>query len=423
MQSGVRTRLIIYEILYELKKNMSNYDEIFENKLKKQPLSQRDKNMVHTVVLGSMRYHPYIFKFIKNYINKKISEKNYLLLLSAITQIVYLNFKEYAVVNTTVELAKNKKVSAYPGFINAVLKKIIIDKNLLKNTNISFNELPKWFIMQTKNWKSETKKNFLENITETPDLHLVFKNNIFLEKFDCQGIKSSDKSISINNSKMIIDLPNFNIGQWWIQDLASMLPIHLIKNIKDKKILDMCAAPGGKSFQILSTNSNLTMVDINKKKCEILKKNLLRLRFNNNIINKDVLKINEINKYDLILLDAPCSAVGTIRRNPEIFFREKEINMNIITLLQKSLLNKAKKLLNKNGYIVYMVCSFLEIETTSQINLFLEKNKDFQIEKFSSEDRELSTMIDQRGFINVLPSKVKKINHDGFFAVKIKKYA
>ena len=421
MQKGIKTRLIIYEILKELKITSFSYDDILAKKIKNHDLSQKDKNMIHSIVLNSMRFHMHIYKIIKLFAKKNITEKQFLLLLGAITQIIYLDFKEYAVVNSTVEVAKDKSISIYPGFINAILKKIIVNKDSLKKTLITFSDLPKWLYPQIDNWNLNKKKLFIETITKVPDLHIVFKNNQLLKEFNIESINTSTKSLAVKNSKLIRDLPNYEKGDWWVQDFVSMLPVYLTKNIKNKKVLDMCAAPGGKSFQTLSLNAQTTIVDISLKRSKILEINLNRLKYEKDVKVINALKIDTTIQYDYVLIDAPCSSVGTVRRNPEILYRKKEPNFIDLIDIQSKLLEKAKSLINKNGIIIYMVCSFLNAETNSQINLFLKNNKNFKIDCFNSNDSNIKNLLDKDGCINCIPSKTKGVLHDGFFAARLKK--
>ena len=140
MQKGINTRFIVYKILFSLKISNSNYDDIFNKYITEYNLSLRDKKMIHNITLTSMRFDIYAKKILRRYIKKKINIKQYILFLSAITQIVFLDFKEYAVVNSTVELSKNKQINIHSGFINAVLKQIIKDKKLLVKTSINYKE-------------------------------------------------------------------------------------------------------------------------------------------------------------------------------------------------------------------------------------------------------------------------------------------
>jgi len=203
-------------------------------------------------------------------------------------------------------------------------------------------------------------------------------------------------------------------------DFSSMLPIFLCKELKNKKIIDLCAAPGGKTFQSLSKKNKLTIIEKNKERAKILNLNLKRLNFSNYINIMDALNTDERKKYDVILIDAPCSSVGTIRKNPEIFVRKKSEDIKKYIRIQKKLLNKSVKLSNKNSLIIYMVCSFLEEETTGQINDFLKLNKNFYIEKFDTPA--YKKLIDDFGYINIFPKTFNnQVKIDGFFAAKIKR--
>ena len=146
MQKGVQTRRSVHIILCALKNNSDVFEEILNKHIIKYKYSSRDINLIQAVVLESIRYNNQVKTIITKYSKKKINEDSYILLLSAITQLLYLNFKEYAVVNSSVELAKDLKTSS--GFINAILNKIIQNKEKLKNTKIEITKLPKWFLRE-----------------------------------------------------------------------------------------------------------------------------------------------------------------------------------------------------------------------------------------------------------------------------------
>ena len=152
MQKGLQTRLSVYLILKSLINNKSTYDKLLKKEIEKNKYSARDINFIQSVVLSSLRHNMQIKKIIDKYANKKINEDTYILLLSSITQLVFLNYKDYAVVNSSVELSKKNKIKTYSGFINGILKNIIKEKESLKKTKIILNDLPKWFVNKiTKN--------------------------------------------------------------------------------------------------------------------------------------------------------------------------------------------------------------------------------------------------------------------------------
>jgi 16S rRNA (cytosine967-C5)-methyltransferase len=418
MNKGLLSRLIIHEILLTLKKNLYTYEDIFTKKIKEYGLGQVEKKFIHNVTLTSLRNNFIIKEIINIYSNKKkITTNQYLILLSGINQIVFLNIKEYAVLFTMVELSKKKGFESDPSLTNAILRKVVKNKKNLKLKKTKFDLLPTWFKLSVNDWNDNTKINFLDSIRLQPELNIVFKKEEDFKKFKIEGINTSLKSVSLNSFENIRELPDYKKGTWWVQDYSAMLPISLLNNISNKRIVDMCCAPGGKAFQILAQNKNLFMYEINHKRAEILKLNLQRLNYKTEIYVEDSLKINEGEKYDIVLLDAPCTSIGTIRRNPEIFFRDSNINVSYYTNLQKQLLEKASKLVKKNGFILYMVCSFLKSETNQQVNKFIKKNKNFTIDPFEVEK---NLLINKKGILKTIPQKFKnKFLIDGFFAVKI----
>ena len=421
MQKGIISRLIIHEILISLKNEFSNFDLLFENQIKQKGINKSDKRMVHSVVFCSMRNYAIINRIVQLYVKKiNYRSNNYFLLLSAIAQIIFLSFKEYAVVDSTVELSKRIN-NTNPKFINGVLRKVIKNKSIIKLDN-NFSDLPKWFIKKTKYWDNEQKNYFVKTIKEKPSLHIVFKKEYKINKLKFKGVNTSDHSILLDSYDKIERIEDYKKGMWWIQDFSTMLPLHVLHNIKNKLVIDMCAAPGGKTFQALNKEAMVQSFEINNKKIIIMKKNLKRLGYNIEIINNDICKINLKKKFDVVLLDAPCSSVGTIRRNPEIFYRKQPPNFNNIINIQDQLLNKAKTLVKKNGIILYMVCSFLKEECENQINSFLKNNKNFKLEKFNSDNEFYKKFINKTGNIYILPQKVhEKFFIDGFFAAKITK--
>ena len=420
MQKGLKSRFIIHEILKSLKNKSLTFDKLFEDYKIKYKLNDSDKKLIHNVVLSSMRYNLTTEQIINKYSKKvKKNSNEYFLLLSSITQIVFLDFKEYAVINTTVELAKINKMKTYHGFINAILRNICREKKILYKIKDHFASLPNWFKEKLGHLSEKERFVLLHTLKEKPQLHIVFKNEKNINKFQ-NYIKTSEYSIAIENKNQIEKLPGYNTGDWWVQDFSSMMPLYLSKNLLNKSAIDMCSAPGGKSFQFLKYSRNLTSYEKNYKRKIIMQSNIRRLNLEHVVKNENSLNINNEKKFDIVLVDAPCSSIGTLRRNPEILFRDQKPNFNRLYEMQSKLLNKAKFLLKKRGLIIYIVCSFFLEEGEIQINNFLNKNPKFKINEFTSKDSKIKKLINKKGFFYSLPQKFNnEVLIDGFFAAKL----
>ena len=371
MIKGEKVRFDIHNILFSIYK----FNNTLENTSIKKIIDKHKKedvSFIFNVTLNSMRLHIHSLKILKKYIKKKLRDHEKILLISAITQIVFLNFKEYAVINCSVEISK--KLKLYPALINASLKAIAKNKEKLKNIKISYNDLPQWFRKRSTSLTIHEKKQFLENFYKEPDVHIVFKNKEKLSEFDEGLIKTSSTSGFLLDKKEIESKKSFINGDWWVQDFSSFFPINNIEfKSQNIKLLDACAAPGGKAFQLLSKNLKVTLNDKSKRRIQTLNSNLNRLKFNPKVLNKDFIKFDKNEKFDFIIIDAPCSAIGTIRKNPEIFFKSKIPDFDGLNNLQQNMLEKAAHLLNVGGNILYMTCSFIKNETFDQINKFLKK--------------------------------------------------
>ncbi len=420
MIKGVKIRFEIHNILfsiYKLNKTL-NYSSIIKqiNKQKKEDIA-----FLYNVTLNSMRLHLHCLKIINKFIKKKLRDQEKIILISAITQIVFLNFKEYAVINCSVEITK--KLNLYPGLINATLKKITKDKNDLKKIKINFCDLPLWFQKKASFLSDYEKKQFLENFHMEPNIHIVFKDEERLKKFEAKLFKTSLISGFLLDEKNFQNRNSFIKGDWWVQDFSSFLPLYNFKEInKSMVFLDACAAPGGKSFQILSKKFNIILNDKNKNRIKTLKTNLERLKFTTKIFNKDFIQFENKRKFDVIIIDAPCSAVGTIRRNPEIFFKNKGPDFDKLLSLQENMLEKASLLLNTDGYIIYMTCSFLKIETVNQVEKFLKLNKNFMLSNFElKENKKNYSKFIKNNFMITIPNILFDYKVDGYFAAFLKK--
>lgn len=324
----------------------------------------------------------YYSKLVKNK-NKKLES---IILLISFYQLVYSNHKDHNVVNYSVESAKklNKQ-----HFVNAVLRSFLRNKDeLIQVFKKNKFFLPKW-------WKIEILKNKKFNYDDyvvfakdkpplTIRLNFIDKNSYinFLDKKGITYTSLSNKAVSLDKALPINQIPLFNEGAVSVQDFGAQKVLELIKFQKGAKVLDACASPGGKTIQILENDVDVTAIDINEKRINLIKENLKRVGKNAKVIKADVRKLETWwggEKFDGILLDVPCSSSGVLKRNPDIRFSRKKKDLLDLLNLQNDILNCVWQILKKNGTLIYSTCSVFYSENESQIDKFLLEHKNAKL--------------------------------------------
>ena len=182
-------------------------------------------------------------------------------------------------------------------------------------------------------------------------------------------LRSADKNLQ--------DLPGFSTGEWWVQDAASALPAKLLRDIKGQSVLDLCAAPGGKTAQLAAAGAVVTAIDDSVSRLNRLRENLARLKLPVTTLLADVLSLPADTLYDNVLLDAPCSATGTIRRHPDLVYLKTPQQLDNLVSLQQKMLEHAASLVKPGGKLVYCTCSLSPLEGERQVFKFLRAHENF----------------------------------------------
>lgn len=221
-------------------------------------------------------------------------------------------------------------------------------------------ELPEsWAERWTESWgESEVKAAALRLVTIPPtDLCLRDPSQTaeWAERLGATSMMPGH--LRLPGSHAIEKLEGFAEGHWWVQDVAASLPARLMGNIKGKRVLDLCAAPGGKTMQLASMGARVTALDINANRLKRLKANLKRTGLNAEVVESDARFYQPTSPFDAILLDAPCSATGTFGRHPDLLYLKQKLNLGSLLALQSDLLQRAHSWLKPGGTLIYAVCS------------------------------------------------------------------
>ncbi|MGE3713911.1 MAG: RsmB/NOP family class I SAM-dependent RNA methyltransferase, partial [Alphaproteobacteria bacterium] len=215
----------------------------------------------------------------------------------------------------------------------------------------------------------------------------------------------------------VTTLEGFNEGAWWVQDAAASIPAQLLGKVRDEVVVDLCAAPGGKTAQLAAKGANVTAIDITESRMKTLKENLKRLRLKAECITADALKWVPQEAPDCILLDAPCSATGTMRRHPDVAWNRTQDDVLRMAHTQYRLLNHALDILKPGGRLVYAVCSLQPEEGEGQITRLMENRKDVALMPIPPYYANYAT---SHGGIRTLPCHMEDSGGmDGFYTVQL----
>ena len=381
--------------------------------------------------LGEINF--YLKKYIKKPLKTDQSHIKANLIIGA-TQIIYMRVPAYAAVNDSVEIAK-KSSPHHVKFINAILRQLSRDfeNNKLNKSNILMN-VPIEIMDKWKNIFSEEQLIKIVNqhlvIPPALDISISPKEDINEWKINLKGkILGSNNIRLINSYGKINKIHGYDKGKWWIQDIAAQLPVKILlsKIKKNTNVIDLCAAPGGKTAQLLTNNLKVTSLESNNKRTKILKENLNRLNLTTKLIVKDAAQYKPKKLADAVLLDAPCTSSGTLRKNPDILWRlsYKKGNyfshMRSVIDIQRGLLDSASKMLKSGGILIYSVCSLEKEEGENQIVDFIKKNSKFIIDPIKESEIDITKKaITKEGFIKTLPFfNSEEGGMDGFFIARL----
>ena len=401
----------------------------------KEQFEKKDMPFANMLLLITLRHLETLRQILKKFLHKKVSKKEkeayYCLLLGA-SEIFYLNTPAYAVINEYVNIAKKKVNRFAAGMVNAVLRQISIQKESL---NTAFKEilLPDNFLqILAVDYTKEQIEKIKASLGLMPPTDITTKENPLPWAQNLNGVLFSNGTIRLAKSDKIPEMEGFAKGQWWVQDLAASLPVLLLGDVKNKKILDLCAAPGGKTAQLLAAGAKVTALDIDAARMEKLKENIERLQLQENltsVVSDAVLYLDNCQEFfEIIVVDAPCSATGTFRRHPEVLYNKSINDVKEQSGLQKIFLQKAAGRLLTGGKILYCTCSIAKEEGERQVERFLSKNPDFVLCAADMallrqyEGVKLDEKIIDKGVLRTLPYYMENAGGmDAFFAACLEK--
>ena len=270
-------------------------------------------------------------------------------------------------------------------------------------------------------WSDDVVAAARRQIAKRPPLDLSFTDDERAKAFgaDGDGVSLAPKHVRLHDGGTVTGLPGFGKGEWWVQDLAASLPARLIPRGAGE-VLDLCAAPGGKTMQMAAAGNRVFAVDQSESRLKRLRENLDRTSLDAELVTADALKWEPGRTFDAILLDAPCSATGTFRRHPEALYRARPQVIRDGAELQARLLARAAAWLRPGGALVYSVCSLEPEEGEAIVGGFLKENDGFEIDPPKPGELPDFVTPSPEGWVRILPGLLEKEGGlDGFFVARL----
>jgi 16S rRNA (cytosine967-C5)-methyltransferase len=337
-----------------------------------------------------------------------------LVLRMALAQKLGLQTPDHAIVATALPLVDGGPRRLVHGVLGTLLRRGISSAQSLR---LPDQVEERW----REAWGETAVEAARRQIAARPALDLTFKSDEAAEAFAAEqgGTSLARRHVRLGDSGVITELPGFESGSWWVQDLAASLPARLVPP-KAKEILDLCSAPGGKAMQLAAAGQEVTAVDNSDRRLDRLRENLARTELNAKLVCADVLKWTPQAQFDAILLDAPCSATGTFRRHPEVLYRARPQIIADSADLQAKLLARASQWLKPGGALVYAVCSMEPEEGESIIRDFLAGNSGFTISPPKHGDLPDFAKPTSEGWVRIIPGTLEDEGGlDGFFIARL----
>ena len=395
-------------------------------------LEPRDRGLARSIATVALRRLGTIRKALARRLEKGMPKRGGALewtLIVAAAQILFLDTPDHAAVDLAVKAARADPASApFASLANAVLRAIARDREaILADSDPLDDDTPAWLAQRWRSTYGEkvARAIALANRSE-PTLDLSVKTDASGWAERLQGIVLPTGSVRLDTHAPVTELEGYADGEWWVQDAAAALPARLLRPRPGMRIVDLCAAPGGKAAELAAAGVDLTTVDRSAERLKLLAANFGRLRLHCEIVVADALAV-DLAPFDGVLLDAPCLATGTIRRHPDVAWIKRPGDLAALVKLQAALLDKAITLARPGGAIVYCVCSLEPEEGEAQIAATLRRNPD--VRRLVVAPAEIGGLVEcltPSGDLRTLPCHLwgdnpRRSGLDGFFAARLVK--
>jgi len=397
-------------------------------------LSDRDRALMRRLVATILRRLGTLGHLLSRLLDRGVptdAPRAQSALLIGAAQILWMDVPDHAAVDLSVRLVQSdRRASRYTGLVNAVLRRCAREGlAIVEDTKDQTLDIPPWLMARWNAHYGETTARAMAHaLGHEPSLDLTVKSDAMQWATRMHGETLPTGTVRTLLHGSVTMLPGFAEGQWWVQDAAAALPVRLFGDIEGKAVADLCAAPGGKTAQLALAGARVTAVDRSPARAARLRDNLARLSLQAETIVADTVEWPGASEgFDGVLVDAPCTSTGTIRRHPDVAWLRQEGDIAPMTALQKRLLQKAATLLKPGGTLVYCTCSLEPEEGEGAISALLAAESGLRrVPIDPAEVAGLAEIVTPAGDLRTLPchlphSDQRLAGLDGFYAARLVK--
>jgi 16S rRNA (cytosine967-C5)-methyltransferase len=377
-----------------------------EDALERLPAADaRDRAAAHRLAATVLRRMGTLDAVLEPHLSRAPPPVVRLILLLGAAQLLFLGTQAHAAVSTAVDLARAEKLAPFARLVNAVLRRVAAQgPALLGELDQPRLDTPAWL---WSSWGADARAIATAQQSEAP-LDLTLKPGAAIPP---GGVVLPTGSVRFPAGTRVVELPGFAAGDFWVQDAAAALPARLLAARPGERVADLCAAPGGKTAQLAATGARVTAVERDPARLARVAENLARLRLSAELVQADVMDWSPAEKFDAVLLDAPCSATGTIRRHPDVPHLKRPADVANLAAAQARLLAAARRLLRPGGRLIYAVCSLQPEEGPAQL--------DGAVPFTAAELAALPEALTPEGWLRTHPGLwAERGGMDGFFAAR-----
>jgi len=389
-------------------------------------LEGRDRAFARAIVMASLRRLGRIDGLLARFLARPLPQSAHFaraLLRSGAAQLLVLDAPAYAVVSETVAIAHATPAArGFAGLANAVLRRVAREAPAMFAVMDAFADLPAWL---TTRWRAaygdETARAIVAGLGREPPLDLTAKKNAsdWAERLGAELLPTASMRLHEHDAPETLD--GYGEGAWWVQDGAAALPARMLGDIAGKTVLDLCAAPGGKTMQLAAAGARVIALDHSQDRLARLHENLARTRLEAEIVCADALRYRPREPVDAILLDAPCTATGTLRRHPDIAWLRRPADVPKLAALQRDMIGAAASMLKPGGTLVYAVCSLEPEEGAACVDASLSAAGLTRSPLAPGELPGADEFLDASGALRTHPGQWRERGGlDGFYAARLK---